>query len=95
MTAYDLAIEAEEAIGKIGITTSQLDLLNVIRAIVDDVDAFQDPVVAETIVRLAFDHFLANGGVDYDTSVGELLYSTVRDAVTDAMRERGMIPEEG
>jgi hypothetical protein len=93
MDAYERACEAEDRLSRLDTTTSQIDLLNVIRMIVDDVDDLTEEAHRD-LIRKAYNHFVANGGVDYDTAVGKLLFDTVRDAVTDAMHAAGFMPEE-
>jgi hypothetical protein len=86
LSPYERAVAAEDALGILDTSTSGVDLLNVIRAIVDDLDHLSEED-HRNLIADAFNHFVTTGGVDYSTDVGELYYSTVRDAVTNAMEQ--------
>lgn len=89
---YDQLLAAERALGALGVSTSQVDLANVIRSVVDEALEDEPEETVEAVVRQAYEVFVAGGGVEYETDVGELLYHTVRDRVSDALRDGGFIP---
>lgn len=84
LPAYQRACAAEDALSLLQVSTSAIDLLNVVRAIVDDLDHLSEEEHA-SLIEQAFNH-LQGDGVEYDSSVGEFYYSTVRDAVSDALQ---------
>lgn len=93
MSAYDRALETEQYMADGGISANSLTLLDTIRRVVDNDDDYQDPVVAEHVTRLAFEHFHANGGIEYDVSAGDFYYAVLFDTAYDALRDAGFISD--
>lgn len=91
--AWDRCLEAEHEMAVRQITSSQIDLRNVIVAVIEERMETYTEAEQDAAARSAFNHFVANGGVEYDVQVGELLYHTVRDAVSDAMEEADLMPD--
>jgi hypothetical protein len=91
--AWDRCLEAEHEMAVRQVTSSQIDLRNVIVAVVEERMEHYTEAEQDAASRAAFNHFVANGGVEYDVQVGELLYSTVRDAVSDALEAEDLMPD--